>query len=111
DATPTAFTAASNATMALNYQRIGDQFNDDMEPIIRQNFGDILRRDAVTDNNGVLVALFTPRINNSFSGVAGFVVSCDQYPNDDTANPGVGGPYTTTGGSNGASNFGEFFYA
>jgi hypothetical protein len=51
----------------------------------------------------------TPRINNSFSGVAGFVVSCDQFPNDDTNTPAVGGPYTGTG-SNGASNFGEYFY-
>ena len=53
--------------MADYYDKIGDQFNADMEPIIRNNFGDILRRDAVTDNNGVMVALFTPRINTSFS--------------------------------------------
>jgi hypothetical protein len=111
DATPTAFKAANSAIMASNYQRIGDQFNADMEPIVRQNFGDIIRRDPVTDNNGVLVALFTPNINANAAGVAGFVVSCDQFPNDDTATPGVGGPYTTTGGINGASNFGEFFYA
>jgi hypothetical protein len=96
--------------MAAYYQQIGDQFNADMEPIVHTNFGDILRRDAVTDNNGIEIALFTPRINTSFSGVAGFVVSCDQYPNDDAATPAVGGPYTGTG-SNGSSNFGEFFYA
>lgn len=111
DATPNAFKASLNPTMALNYQRIGDQFIVDMEPIVRENYGDILRRDATTDNNGVLVALFTPHINNNVPGVAGFVVSCDQFPNDDTGSPAVGGPYTTTGGSNGASNFGEFFYA
>lgn len=112
DATPDAFRAANNPTMALNYQRIGDQFNNDMEPIVREHFGDILRRDAETDNNGVLIALFTPRINNSFSGVAGFVVSCDQFPNDDTSTPAPGGPYTSSAGAmNGASNFGEFFYA
>jgi hypothetical protein len=112
DTTPDAFKAANSATMASNYLRIGDQFNADMEPIIRNNFGDVLRRDAITDNNGVLVALFTPLINNSFSGVAGFVVSCDQFPNDDTNDPGPGGPYTVSaGGTNGASNFGEFFYA
>ncbi|MBB4637389.1 IPT/TIG domain-containing protein [Longimicrobium terrae] len=110
DATPDAFKSANSPAMAANYQKIGDQFNNDMEPILRTNFGDILRRDAETDNNGVLIALFTPRINNSFSGVAGYVVSCDQFPNDDANTPAVGGPYTGTG-TFGASNFGEFFYA
>jgi hypothetical protein len=112
DATPAAFKAANSATMASNYLRIGDQFNADMEPIIRNNFGDVLRRDAITDNNGVLVALFTPLINNIFGGVAGFVVTCDQFPNDDANDPPPGGPYTSSAGAtNGASNFGEFFYA
>jgi len=112
DATPDAFKASLNPAMATNYTKIGDQFNADMEPIVRNNFGDILRRDAETDNNGIEIALFTPRINTSFSGVAGFVVSCDQFPNDDASTPAVGGPYTGSAGStNGASNFGEFFYA
>ncbi|HYW07229.1 MAG TPA: IPT/TIG domain-containing protein, partial [Longimicrobium sp.] len=53
DATPDGFKSSLNATMAANYQKIGDQFNADMEPIIRNNFGDVLRRDAETDNNGV----------------------------------------------------------
>jgi IPT/TIG domain len=110
DATPDGFKGSLNATMAGYYQQIGDQFNADMEPIVRNNFGDILRRDAVTDNNGIEIALFTPRINNSFSGVAGFVVSCDQFPNDDANSPAVGGPYTGTG-TNGSANFGEYFYA
>lgn len=118
DTTPAALSAAGNPTMAANYQKIGDQFNADMEPIVRTNFGDILRRDAETDANGVLIALFTPRINNSFSGVAGFVVSCDQFANNDTTTTPypAGGPYTglnSSGGtaSNAASNHGEFFYA
>jgi hypothetical protein len=112
DSTPAAFKGALNPTQASNYRRIGDQFNADMEPIVRTNFGDILRRDAVTDNNGIEIALFTPRINTSFTGVAGFVVSCDQFPNDDVSTPAVGGPYTGSAGStNGASNFGEYFYA
>jgi hypothetical protein len=100
DSTPSGFLAANNASMQAYYNKIGDQFNSDMEPILRNNFGDVLRRDAVTDNNGVLVALFTPIINNRFSGVAGFVVSCDQFPNDAGA-----------GDTNTASNFGEYFYA
>lgn len=100
DATPVAFKDSANPTMHDYYTKIGDQFNNDMEPILRNNFGDVLRRDAVTDNNGVLIALFTPKINNTFSGVAGFVVSCDQFPNDSAA--------VSTFAS---SNFGEYFYA
>ncbi|HYJ80844.1 MAG TPA: IPT/TIG domain-containing protein, partial [Longimicrobiaceae bacterium] len=94
DANP--ITAAGNATLAGYYTAIGDQFNDDMEPVVTTNFADPLARDDVTDDNDVLIALFTDVINDNFPGVAGFVVSCDQYPN------GVG---------NTASNFGEFFYA
>jgi hypothetical protein len=88
------------ATMQDYYDRIGTQFNADMEPIIRGSFGDVLRRDSLTDNNGVVVALFTQTINTSFPSVAGFVVSCDQFPNDEGA-----------GNTNTASNFGEYFYA
>ncbi|MEP7001082.1 MAG: IPT/TIG domain-containing protein [bacterium] len=110
-ATPAAFKSALNATMLTNYQKIGNQFNADIEPIIRNNFGDLLRRDAQTDNDGQVVALFTPRINTSFSGNAGFVVTCDQFPNDDASTPALGGPYTGSAGStNGSSNFGEVFY-
>ncbi len=111
DATPAGLKAAANPTMQDYYNRIGDQFNTDMEPVIRNNFGDVLRRDAETDNNGVLIAFFTPLINNNFANVAGFVVSCDLFPDADAAQPAVGGPYTGTAGQNGASNFGEVFYA
>lgn len=100
DATPAGLRASANAAMQDYYNRIGDQFNADMEPIVRDNTGDILRRDASTDNNGVLVALFTPVINNNFPGVAGFVITCDLYPNDEG-----------TTNTNRASNFGEYFYA
>ncbi|HEX5727288.1 MAG TPA: IPT/TIG domain-containing protein [Longimicrobiaceae bacterium] len=89
-------TAAGNATLAGYYDDIGDQFNADMEPVVTTFFGDPLLRDDVTDDNGVVVALFTEVVNDSFPGVAGFVVSCDQYPN---------------AAGNSASNFGEFFYA
>jgi hypothetical protein len=94
DATQAGLKAGANAAMQDYYNRIGDQFNADMEPIVRNNFGDPLLRDAVTDANGVLIALFTPKLNGT--GAAGFVVSCDQFPNSAT---------------NGASNFGEYFYA
>jgi hypothetical protein len=100
DSTPVAFKDSANATMHDYYTKIGDQFNADMEPILSTNFGNVLQRDPVTDNNGVLIALFTPKINNTFSGVAGFVVSCDQFPNDQGS-----------GNTNTTSNFGEYFYA
>lgn len=118
DATPAGLRSSDNPSMAAYYQKIGDQFNTDMEPVLNTNFGDVLRRDAETDNNGALIALFTPRLNTSFSGVAGFVVSCDQFPNNDTTTTprAPGGPYTGLNSSGatasfGASNFGEFFYA
>lgn len=95
DATPAALKASANPAMQAYYGAIGSQFNADMEPVVRTNFGDPLLRDASTDNNGVLIALFTPLVN-SFGGVAAFVVSCDQYPN---------------AAGNLASNFGEYFYA
>jgi hypothetical protein len=111
DATPDAFKESLNAVMASNYQRIGDQFNADMEPILTTHFGDVLRRDAETDNNGVVIALSTPRINTSFPSVAGFVASCDQFANDDANDPPVGGPYTGSAGSAfAASNHGEVVY-
>ncbi|HEV7992481.1 MAG TPA: IPT/TIG domain-containing protein, partial [Gemmatimonadaceae bacterium] len=111
DATATGFQSVNNAAVATAYQTIGDEFNADVEPLIRNNFGDILRRDADTDDNGVEIALFTPRINASFAGTASFTLTCDQFPNDDVSSPVVGGPYTGSAGStNGSSNFGEVFY-
>jgi hypothetical protein len=89
-------TDAGNATLAAYYDSIGAQFNADMEPVVTDHFGNPLLRDASTDANGVVVALFTRVVNDSFPGVAGFVVSCDQYP---------------SGAGNSASNFGEYFYA
>ncbi len=97
DSTADAFKASLNPTMQDYYNKIGTQFNEDMEPVLAASFGNILRRDAITDNNGVLIAVFTPRINTSFPNVAGFVVTCDQFPND--------------GDVNASSNFGEVFYA
>jgi hypothetical protein len=97
DANPIVASGASaNATLAAYYTQIGNQYNADMEPVVRTNFGDPLLRDAITDDNGVLIALFTNTVNTNFSGVAGFVISCDQYPNS---------------ASNLGSNFGEYFYA
>lgn len=111
DATPSAFLSTNNPTMAGYYSQIGDQFNADIEPVISTNFGNLLLRDATTDDNGVEVLVFSPRLNTSFASVVGFTTTCDQFPNDDSSTPAVGGPYTGSGGStNGASNFGEVYY-
>jgi hypothetical protein len=96
NALPAALRASGNPTLAEVYRRTGDQFNADMEPILRANFGDVLRRDAALDNNGVLIALVTPVVNTRFPSVAGFVIACDLFAN---------------GPGNGASNVGEIFYA
>ncbi|MDB4917138.1 MAG: Ig domain protein group 2 domain protein [Gemmatimonadetes bacterium] len=111
NATPDAFKADLNAAVAAAYAKLGSQFNNDVEPLIRNNFGDLLRRDAVTDNDGVVSIVISPRLNTSFSGVAGFSTTCDQFPNDDASAPAAGGPYTGSAGStNGASNFGQLVY-
>jgi len=66
------------------YQKIGAEFDNVMFDIVRTNFGDPLRMDDVLDGNGKILMLFSPKVN-SFSTIAGFVVTCDfgtvqQYP-------------------------------
>lgn len=95
DASPAWVKAAANPRMQAYYQAMGDEYNARTEPILRRSFGDPLLRDAVTDANGVLVALFTPLLNTTLGGVPAFVVSCDLFPN---------------GEGNAASNHGEFLY-
>jgi hypothetical protein len=90
--------ASANPAMQAYYTAIGDHFNSDMEPIIRNHFGDLLRRDPLTDADGAVSILFTPRVNQA--GFAGFVVPCDLYPNDEGSAEPV----------NASSNFGEFLY-
>ena len=86
--------------MAAHYRAIGEQYNADMDPVLTAAFGDVLRRDARLDANGVLVLLFTRALPDRFPGVGGFVVSCDQFPNDE----GDPNPLNT------ASNVGEIVY-
>lgn len=100
NATAAELKAANNPQMRDYYDRLGAQFNAQLEPVVRTYFGDPLRRDAVTDANGVVVGLTTPLFTNVFSGIAGFVASCDLFPNDEgSANP-----------VNSSSNHGEYFY-
>ncbi|MHB8839171.1 MAG: IPT/TIG domain-containing protein, partial [Gemmatimonadaceae bacterium] len=85
--------AASNATLADRYQRLGQVFDLDQYDVVRTTFGDPLRRDALTDNDGRVHMLFTHRVNE-IGGVAAYVTSVDQYPRTRCA----------------TSNVGEFFY-
>jgi hypothetical protein len=92
------------------YRAIGEEFDANMFGIVEQNFGSPLRMDDQLDNNGKIIMLFSPRIN-SFSGLSGFVVSCDffppsQYPSSNRAEvfyaivPSVAGTSLTTGTRN-----------
>ncbi len=62
------------------------------------NFGDPLAFDSETDNNGRIIMMFTPKVNEQSANLLGFVSSCDLYP-----------PSIAT--SVGASNQAEIFYA
>jgi uncharacterized protein YjdB len=78
--------------LADYYQRLGQIFDMEQYAVVRDNFGDPLRRDPVTDNDGRIHMVFTQRLNES--GAAAYVTSCDQFPRSTAP----------------ASNFGEFFY-
>jgi len=58
------------------YQQVGQEFDSAMWPVLQANFGNTLVLDGQLDNNGKIIMLFSPRVN-AFTGVAGFVVSCD----------------------------------
>lgn len=87
--------SATTSALASNYTRIGQQFDAEQYQTDSANFGDPLRRDAVTDNDGHLQMVFTQRLNAT--GAAAYVTGCDQFPR---------AAITGTFGS----NFGEVFY-
>ncbi|MBS1833915.1 MAG: Ig-like domain-containing protein, partial [Acidobacteria bacterium] len=74
--------------------QIGQQFDTQQYPVLTNYFGNPLALDSQLDNNGRLVMVFSPKIN-LVSGVLGFVVSCDLYPQTMLS----------------SSNEGELFYA
>jgi len=91
--TSNALLASANASLADRYQRIGTVFDTDQYDVVKNTFGDPLRRDPLTDNDGRVHMIFTHRVND-IGGVAAFVTSADQYPRPTCA----------------TSNVGEFFY-
>ena len=76
---------------------LADQFENVSYPLLT-DFGNPLAYDAMTDGNGHIVILFTPRVNASATNLLGFVAACDLYPAQ--TDPSVAG-----------SNEGEIFYA
>jgi len=83
-----------NADLAGYYARAGQIYDQEQHASVTRSFGDPLRRDAVTDNDGKVHMVFSQRLNGS--GAAAYVTGCDQFPTTATANAG--------------SNFGQFFY-
>lgn len=60
------------------YQALGREFDTSMYPTLLANFGDPLVLDSLLDGDGRIAIVFSRIVNNY--GVAGFVVSCDFYP-------------------------------
>ncbi|MBA3891290.1 MAG: hypothetical protein H0X64_12250 [Gemmatimonadaceae bacterium] len=88
-------TAPLAGRMDATYRSIGDEFEGVMWPVLTANFGNPLAMDARLDRNGKIIMLFSPVVNNNFSGIAGFVIGCDFYPRTQAQ----------------SSNEGEVFYA
>ena len=86
-------------TMDADLIAVGKDFDDVMYPILTTNFGDPLKVDSQTDNNGRIIMLFTPQVNSRGSGLQGFVSACDFFPPNDPQQPLP------------ASNLAEVFYA
>lgn len=88
-------TAPLAGQMDATFQALGSEFEQRMWPVLTTNFGDPLTMDARLDANGKIVMLFSPKLNEKFTDIAGFVIGCDFYPR--TSAP--------------SSNEGEVFYA
>jgi uncharacterized protein YjdB len=61
-----------------HYRSVGSEFDATMFDQLRQYFGSPLALDSLLDGNGTITLLITPRVNQL--GLAGFVTSCDFYP-------------------------------
>jgi hypothetical protein len=97
-------------TMDHEFERLGDEFDQVMYGLLLA-FGDPLVVDSALDNNGRLLALFTPKVNGyTLNGqtnqILGFVQLCDFFPREPLTLPGG----TVVPGCP-ASNEGEAFYA
>lgn len=74
-------------TMDDAYAAIGAEFDSLTYPMLVQYFGDPLAYGPQLRNGGKEEMLFSPVLNDDFSGVAGFVTACDFFPVDTAAGP------------------------
>ena len=103
-------TAPDAGTMDAEYVRLGEEFDQVMYGQLL-TFGDPLVVDSALDNNGRMLALFSPKVNNyEINGVSnqllGFVVICDFFPRSPITLPD-----STVIPACPSSNEGEAFYA
>ena len=101
--------APGAGTLDAEYVKLGEEFDQVMFDQLL-TFGDPLVVDSALDNNGRMLALFSPRVNNySVNGVTnqvlGFVTLCDFFTRDPVTIDGVTYPGCPS------SNEGEAFYA
>jgi hypothetical protein len=97
-------------TMDAEYVKFGQEFDQVMYDQLLV-FGDPLVVDSALDNNGRMLALFSPRVNNyTINGVSnqilGFVTVCDFF-----LRVAITLPDGSSSGSCPSSNEGEAFYA
>jgi hypothetical protein len=96
--------------MDAEYVKLGEEFDQTMYDQLRE-FGDPLVVDSALDNNGRMLAFFTPRVNNyqlngQTNQILGFVTLCDFFPRTPLTLPdGTVVPPCPS------SNEGEAFYA
>jgi hypothetical protein len=94
--------AKNDAALGGYYQRLGQIFDQDQYDVVKNNFGDPLRRDASLANDGRVHMVFSQKLNGS--GAAAFVTACDQYPTTTYVASNFGlvfyGSVPTTAGSN-----------
>jgi hypothetical protein len=99
-----------SGTMDNEYVKLGQEFDQTMYDQLLE-FGDPLVVDSALDNNGHMLALFSPKVNNyTLNGVTnqilGFVTLCDFFPRVAYTLPDG-----TSSGACPTSNEGEAFYA
>ncbi len=97
-------------TMDVEYVKLGQEFDQVMYDQLL-TFGDPLVVDSALDNNGRMLAIFSPRVNNFEIGgvsnqILGFVTLCDFFPRVEVTLPD-----NTVVPACPSSNEGEAFYA